>query len=209
MRIFKTPALLRFLFPDYIWRKPNIEKIVYLTFDDGPIPVVTEFVLNQLALYQAKATFFSVGENLSRYPDIARQIVRRGHLLGNHTHNHLRGWATPTETYVQNIALCQEQIDQYQLNAGTKLFRPPYGRIKKEQFLKIKSAYRVIMWEILTYDFDVTLSPEVILQQVLNKTKAGSVVVFHDSVKAFPHLQYVLPRFLQYFAGLGYRFNVL
>ncbi len=209
MRIFKTPALLRYLFPDYIWRKSNIEKNIYLTFDDGPIPVVTEFVLKQLAEFKAKASFFCVGENISRYPEIARQIVQQGHYLGNHTYNHLRGWATPTETYVQNIALCQEQIDQIQLKAGVKLFRPPYGRIKQKQFLKIKSTYRVIMWDILTYDFDNTLAPEKILQQALKKTSSGSVVVFHDSVKAFPNLQYVLPRYLHYFAGQGYSFNVL
>ncbi|RDC63329.1 polysaccharide deacetylase family protein [Adhaeribacter pallidiroseus] len=209
MRIFKTPALLRYLFPDYTWRKPNTEKNIYLTFDDGPIPVVTEFVLKQLADFQAKAIFFCVGENISRFPEIAQLIVRQGHYLGNHTHNHLRGWATPTETYVQNIALCQEQIDQIQENTSVKLFRPPYGRIKQKQFLKIKSTYRVIMWDILTYDFDITLAPEKILQQALKKTTSGSVVVFHDSVKAFPNLQYVLPRYLHYFAEQGYSFKVL
>ncbi len=184
-------------------------KNIYLTFDDGPIPVVTEFVLKQLAEFKAKASFFCVGENISRYPEIARQIVQQGHYLGNHTHNHLQGWATSTETYVQNIALCQKQIDQIQLNNGVKLFRPPYGRIKQKQFLKIKSTYRVIMWDILTYDFDITLAPEKILQQTLKNTTSGSVVVFHDSVKAFPNLQYVLPRYLQFFAGQGYSFNVL
>ena len=209
MRIFKTPGLLRYLFPDYVWRKTNTEKIIYLTFDDGPVPKVTEFVLNQLSAYKAKACFFCVGENVSRYPDIARQIVQQGHYLGNHTHNHLRGWATSTETYVQNIALCQQQIDQIQADSGIKLFRPPYGRIRQKQYLKIKSTYRVIMWDILTYDFDITLAPETILQQTVKKTTSGSVVVFHDSVKAFPNLQYVLPRYLQYFAGQGYSFKVL
>ncbi|QNF34656.1 polysaccharide deacetylase family protein [Adhaeribacter swui] len=209
MRIFKTPALLRFLYPEYVWQQPNTKKIIYLTFDDGPIPVVTEFVLNQLANFQAKATFFCVGENIGRYPDIARQVVQQGHQLANHTHNHLRGWATPTEDYVQNIQKCQEQISQIQPENGVKLFRPPYGRIKKKQFLKIKSSYRVIMWDILTYDFDVNLAPEQILQKILKKTTAGSVVVFHDSVKAFPNLQYVLPRFLHYFTGLGYSFKLL
>ncbi len=209
MRIFKTPALLRYLFPDYVWRKPGAQKIIYLTFDDGPIPVVTEFVLNQLAAYQAKATFFCVGENLSRYPKIARQVVQQGHCLANHTHNHLRGWAISTDAYVQNIQQCQEQIDQIQPTTGVKFFRPPYGRIKNKQFFKIKSSYRVIMWDILTYDFDINLAPEKILQEAIKETTAGSVVVFHDSVKAFPNLQYVLPRFLHYFAGLGYSFNLL
>lgn len=209
MRFFKTPGFLRYIFPDYVWRQPKTEKIIYLTFDDGPVPVVTEFVLNQLARFKAQATFFCVGENVSRYPEIARRVVNQGHILGNHTHNHLRGWATTTEKYVQNIALCQKQIDPFQSDSGIKLFRPPYGRISQKQFLKIKSTYRVIMWDVLTYDFDNTLAPEKILQQILKKTGPGSVVVFHDSVKAFPNLQYVLPRYLQYFAGQGYSFNVL
>ncbi|QMU31358.1 polysaccharide deacetylase family protein [Adhaeribacter radiodurans] len=209
MRIFKTPALLRYLFPEYVWRKTSKEKCIYLTFDDGPVPEVTEFVLQQLAIYQAKATFFCVGENISRYPDITRSIVEQGHFLGNHTYNHLRGWATETDTYVQNIALCQQQIEKYQPKQATNLFRPPYGRIGRKQFREIKSAYRVIMWEILTYDFDNTLPAEVGLQRILKQTTAGSVVVFHDSVKAFPNLQYLLPRFLRYFAGIGYSFNTL
>ncbi|PSR55672.1 polysaccharide deacetylase family protein [Adhaeribacter arboris] len=209
MRIFRTPALLRYLFPEYIWRKTISGKNIYLTFDDGPVPEVTEFVLQQLSVYQAKATFFCVGENISRYPEIARNIVEQGHYLANHTYNHLRGWATETNTYVQNIALCQDQIEKYQPKREPSLFRPPYGRIRRKQFNEIKSAYRVIMWDILTYDFDNTLSPEVGLQRILKQTTAGSVVVFHDSVKAFPNLQYLLPRFLRYFAGLGYSFNTL
>ncbi len=209
MRIFKTPALLRYVYPEYTWRKPDKGKNIYLTFDDGPIPEVTEFVLNQLAVFQAKATFFCVGENIKRYPNIVRRVVGEGHCLGNHTYNHLRGWATDTETYVRNIAQCQQQIDQFQSNPDLKLFRPPYGRIRQKQYQKIKSAYRVIMWDVLTYDFDITLSPAVSLRHTLKKTSAGSVVVFHDSVKAFPNLQYVLPRFLGYFAGLGYSFNPL
>ncbi|MDQ4142060.1 MAG: polysaccharide deacetylase family protein [Bacteroidota bacterium] len=209
MRIIKTPGLLRYLFPEYIWRKAGQDKIIYLTFDDGPIPEVTEFVLQQLAIYQAKATFFCVGENISRYPDIAQNIVAQGHYLANHTYNHLRGWATDTNTYVQNIALCQRQIEKWQPKREIELFRPPYGRIRRKQFKEIKSAYRVIMWDILTYDYDVTLSPEISIQRILKQTTAGSVVLFHDSVKAFPNLQYLLPRFLRYFSDLGYSFNSL
>ncbi len=209
MRIFKTPALLRYLFPEYIWRKSGEGKIIYLTFDDGPVPEVTEFVLQQLAIYQAKATFFCVGENISRYPEITQSIVKQGHCLANHTYNHLRGWDTESDTYVQNIALCQQQIEKWQPKREIKLFRPPYGRIRGKQFKEIKSAYRVIMWDILTYDFDNNLSPEISLKRILKQTTAGSVVVFHDSVKAFPSLQYLLPQFLRYFSDLGYRFNTL
>lgn len=209
MRFFKTPALFRFLFPQYVWRKPVKEKVIYLTFDDGPVPEITEFVLKQLAMYQVRATFFCVGENLGRYPEIAQQIVKQGHRLANHTFNHLRGWETDTDTYLQNIALCQQQLDKFQPHQTPKLFRPPHGRIRRGQFQKIKSEYHVIMWEVLTYDFDATLSPEVCLQQTIKQTTAGSVVVLHDSVKARRNMEYVLPRFLSHFANLGYRFESL
>lgn len=210
MRFFKTPALVRYLLPQYTWRQPVHEKIIYLTFDDGPIPDVTEFVLQQLAEYRAKATFFCVGENIYRYPEIARQVADQGHRLANHTYNHLRGWETKTEAYVQNIALCQNQLDLVQpVSQALKLFRPPHGRIRKDQFNKIKFHYQVIMWDVLTYDFDCTLSPKDCLHHSIKQTVAGSVVVLHDSVKARRNMEYVLPRFLHHFTNLGYRFESL
>lgn len=209
MRFYKTPALVRGLLPQYTWRQPAADQQIYLTFDDGPIPDVTEFVLAQLAQYQAQATFFCVGENMSRYPDIARQIVAQGHRLGNHTYHHLRGWDTETDIYVQNIALCQAQIELVQPHQSQKLFRPPHGRIRRAQFQKIKTDYQVILWDVLTYDFEATLAPAVILRQTLKYTAAGSIVVMHDSVKARRNLQHILPRLLEHFAQRGYRFVTL
>lgn len=209
MRFFKTSGLVRTIFPEYTWRGPAANQQIYLTFDDGPVPEVTEMVLAQLAQYQAQATFFCVGENIFRYPHLARQVAAGGHRLANHTYNHLRGWDTPTDTYTHNIACCQQQLDLIQPPTAPKLFRPPHGRLTRAQYQKIKNEYRVIMWDVLTYDFDAALLPEVCLKQALKHTAAGSVVVFHDSVKASRHVQYVLPRFLEYFASQGYRFATL
>ncbi len=208
MRFYKTPALVRTIFPQYTWRLPPTHPTIYLTFDDGPIPEVTEFVLAQLAYYQARATFFCVGENIHHYPAIARQVAAAGHRLGNHTYNHLRGWNTPTAEYTRNINLCQHQIERLQPEPG-KLFRPPHGQIRRAQYQEIKADYQVIMWDVLTYDFDAALSPDICLQQAIKHTGAGSVVVFHDSLKARRNVQYVLPRFLDYFANLGYGFATL
>lgn len=209
MRFFKTPQLVQTLLPGFTWRKPKAAKNIYLTFDDGPIPGITEFVLAELAKHKAKATFFCVGDNIRKHPEIAFNVAAAGHCLGNHTHHHLSGWQTPTTAYQFNVAQCETELARITSQNQTKLFRPPYGRLTPKQYFKLKPHYQIIMWEVLTYDFDAKLSAEACLKQAIKNTEAGSIVVFHDSLKASRNLQFVLPRYLAYFANQGYCFKAL
>ncbi|WP_026462790.1 polysaccharide deacetylase family protein [Adhaeribacter aquaticus] len=209
MRFYHTPFFIQNILSGFTWRKATTAKIIYLTFDDGPIPGVTEFVLAELEKYLAKATFFCVGENLVRHQEIANKIIAAGHKLGNHTHNHVKGWHTTAPNYVANIKLCQEQLNKLNKTSTSKLFRPPHGRLTREQFKLVRPLYEVIMWDVLTYDFDASLLPDKCLKKAIKNTKAGSIVVFHDSLKARRNLEYTLPRYLAYFNNLGYRFESL
>lgn len=205
MYLVKTPWLLKKLYPALTWHKNRDSRCIYLTFDDGPIPIVTPFVLNILKQYNARATFFCIGDNVNKHPDIYKQLLAGGHSVGNHTYNHLKGWNTDNETYIANFLKCDELLH-------TSLFRPPYGRIKRAQINKLRDInpeLQIIMWDVLSGDFDQQLNPEICLKNVLRHTGNGSVVVFHDSLKAFPRLEYVLPRALEYWSGRGYRFEVL
>jgi len=197
------------LLPGLTWRQPGTGKTIYLTFDDGPISEVTEFVLKELDKYSAQATFFCVGENLFRNPTIAQKMVAAGHRLGNHTYNHLQGWQNTLSTYLQSAEKCETELEKFYPDAAPKLFRPPHGRFTLQQYRKLKVNYNLIMWDVLTYDFDVNLSPEKCLQESILNTSPGSIVVFHDSLKARRNLQYVLPRYLAHFSGLGYQFKTL
>lgn len=204
------PLLLQRLLPQFTWRVNTPGHTIYLTFDDGPIPDVTEFVLDELQRFEAKATFFCVGENISKHPAIARRVAAEGHRLGNHTYNHLPGWQTELNRYTGNVALCRQKIEEV---AGKDdrpmLFRPPYGKISRKQTRKLKTDYELVLWDVLSYDFDATLHPEQCLHRCLSLTTPGSIVVFHDNIKAMRILQYVLPRFLERFAGKGYNFAAL
>jgi peptidoglycan/xylan/chitin deacetylase (PgdA/CDA1 family) len=171
---------------------PAESDAVYLTFDDGPLPEVTEFVLETLAAYGAKGTFFCIGKNVAANPELYRRISDEGHATGNHTHNHLNGWMTPFAEYITDIRQAEAHIN-------SPLFRPPYGRIRKAQADVVCAQYRVVMWDVLSYDFSSDVSPERCLKNVIENTRPGSIVVFHDSVKAFRNLQYALPRCLEYF----------
>jgi peptidoglycan/xylan/chitin deacetylase (PgdA/CDA1 family) len=205
MYLVKSPLLLKWYYPSLTWNKSRNEKVIYLTFDDGPIPDVTSFVLNTLKSFDAKATFFCIGDNIQKHPDIFEALKAAGHRIGNHTFNHLKGWKTKDEVYVQNFLKCQELT-------GTNLFRPPYGRIKKSQISAInalKPDVDMIMWDVLSGDFDLELTPEKCFQNVINHTSNGSIVVFHDSLKAFDRLEYTLPRILKHFHELGYSFGTL
>lgn len=196
--------------PGYTWHKQGLEKKLYLTFDDGPIPEVTPFVLEQLAVYKAKATFFCVGENLARHRAIAEQVLQEGHALGNHTYHHLKGWQTPLAEYLRNAALCQEKLEALQAPAMPRpLFRPPHGRITRAQAAALRKDYELIMWDMLTYDFDAGLAPETCFQKAVRCTKNGSIIVFHDSLKAKRNMLYVLPRYLDHFTAKGYTFETL
>lgn len=203
MYLVKTPLLLKKLYPGLTWNFNRADRCIYLTFDDGPIPIVTPFVLKTLKQYHAKATFFCIGDNVQKHPDVFEQVKADGHSIGNHTFNHLRGWATPTDEYTENFKKCDAQLN-------SPLFRPPYGRIKKEQIKALRTLkpdLKIIMWDVLSGDFDIKLNPEKCLRGVIKHTCNGSVVVFHDSLKAFPRLEYVLPLALEYWSKKGYEFK--
>jgi peptidoglycan-N-acetylglucosamine deacetylase len=201
----KTPWWARAIFSGYVWRIPSREKVVYLTFDDGPHPTITPWVLDQLELYNAKATFFCVGENVVKYSKVYEQILEKGHTVGNHTFHHLNGWRTGSETYLKDVAKAASVI-------RSSLFRPPYGKIRKRQAWGLPKAIKndsakVIMWDVLSADFDITISSEQCTKNVLKNVQPGSIVVFHDSEKAFPNLQETLPAVLSCLNKYGYRFE--
>lgn len=205
MYIVKTPFWLRALYPSLTWKGPDNSKTIYITFDDGPIPIVTPFVLNSLREFNAKATFFCIGDNVRKHPDVFKQVLESGHSIGNHTFNHLKGWDTDNQEYLRNMLKCHDLV-------GSKLFRPPHGRIKYGQISLLRSVLpdlRIIMWDVLSGDFDQHLSPEKCLENVKRTTKPGSIVVFHDSLKAFDRLQYTLPKALEYWTERGYSFGKL
>jgi peptidoglycan/xylan/chitin deacetylase (PgdA/CDA1 family) len=195
---------VRCLYPAFTWYKPTDQKVIYLTFDDGPIPDVTEWVIETLKSFHAKGTFFCVGDNIRKHPQVFAQIKAEGHATGNHTFNHLNGWKTQTGQYLENIATCQQF-----LNEKPSLFRPPYGRVSRKQAAALQPDYQIIMWDVLSGDFDRKLSPELCLRNTIKHTENGSIVVFHDSLKAETNLRYVLPHYLAHFSSLGYRFEKL
>ncbi len=199
MYVARTPVWLQNALPWYTWRKHTAKKVVHLTFDDGPVPEVTPWVLEILKKYNARATFFCVGDNVRRYPDIYQRILAEGHTVGNHTFRHLNGWKTDPSTYLSDVAQCAEWVD-------SRLFRPPYGKLRRSQRLALQPHYQIVLWDVLSGDFDRSISSERCLSNVLSNVCPGSIVVFHDSLKAEPHLRYVLPRVLEenwVYEGLG------
>ncbi len=203
----KTPWFLKMLWPSYVWSIDTSERIIYLSFDDGPHPVATPFVLDELKQYDAKATFFCIGENVITYPEIYRRVLNEGHAVGNHTQHHLNGWKCGDEVYLNDVAEATKHID-------SALFRPPYGRIRRFQARNLRHAIKshvpkIIMWSVLSGDFDQSISEMKCLENVIGFAKPGSIVVFHDSEKAFPRLRHALPLCLRYFSEKGYRFEGL
>jgi peptidoglycan-N-acetylglucosamine deacetylase len=178
VRFFTVPRLLQQGLPGFTWRGPAQDQVIYLTFDDGPIPEVTEFVLQALADWQAKATFFCVGDNIRKHPHLAQAVARDGHRLGNHTFNHLKGWQTSVPDYLHNIALCEDLLQPFTDADKPKLFRPPHGRMRPDQFRQLKARYQVVMWEVLTYDFDARLPKALCLGKAIRYTRPGAIVVF-------------------------------
>jgi len=205
MYLVKTPRLLKKLYPKLLWNVNKSARRIYLTFDDGPIPIVTPFVLNILNQYNAKATFFCIGDNVRKHPDVFEQVKNEGHAIGNHTYNHLKGWKTDDNRYLENFLKADGLLQ-------TNLFRPPYGRIKRSQIRLLQAAkpvLKIVMWSVLSGDFDITLKPEKCLENVLKSTGGGDIVVFHDSLKAFDRLQYVLPRAMEVWRREGFEFMAL
>lgn len=205
MYVVRTPLLLKWYYPNFTWRKDSGLKNIYLTFDDGPIPDVTTFVLKTLEKFDIKATFFCIGDNIDKHPAVFNEIKQQGHAIGNHTHNHLKGWKTNTQQYVDNMLTCQKITN-------TTLFRPPYGRIKKKQAATIKKLspnIEIIMWDVLSGDFDTTIDGEKCYQNVVKNVRNGSIIVFHDSLKAWDRLEYALPKTIAHLLKEGYQFKTL
>jgi peptidoglycan/xylan/chitin deacetylase (PgdA/CDA1 family) len=196
------PSIFPLIAPNVTWKVKTNDKVLYLTFDDGPHPTITPMVLSILDEYNAKATFFCVGDNVTKYPEIFNEIISKGHAVGNHTFNHIKGWQSANEAYIDNIKKAAEVIP-------SNLFRPPYGRIKSSQIKLLKKDYRIIMWSILTRDYDKSLNPLTTLLKLNKITKPGDVVVFHDSEKAKQNMLVILKGMLQYFHQQQYQFKTL
>jgi peptidoglycan/xylan/chitin deacetylase (PgdA/CDA1 family) len=185
-----------------IWRKKTSSKVIYLTFDDGPVPEITPAVLAILEQYNWKATFFCVGENVSKHPDIYNEILQQGHKTGNHTYNHLKGFSCNSADYLLNVQKAAQFID-------SDLFRPPHGQISAKQIKMLKNDYQLVMWDVITHDYNQKLSPEQVLSNITNNIRSGSIVVFHDSGKAADNLLKVLPLALDFWISKGYTFGLL
>lgn len=201
----KIPWIVKRIFSSYVWSLPGDENAVYLTFDDGPHPTITPWVLDHLKRFDAKASFFCIGNNVHKHPDVYQKILDDGHAIGNHTYHHLNGRKMDDKKYLDDIAAATQLIE-------SNLFRPPYGRIKNSQAKRISGALRtndahIIMWDVLSADFDSSFSPEQCLRNVLDNVSAGSIIVFHDSEKAFDNLKFVLPATLKSLKEEGFIFR--
>lgn len=240
----KTPGFIKALFPNFIWSVTTSRKELYLTFDDGPTPEITVWVLDILKRYNAKATFFCIGSNIKKYPDVFEKIISEGHTIGNHTFNHLKGWKHKTKDYLKDVEKTQVLIhtkpqieataySNKQLLSGVdvhqsssvldenskrkkngdlnlKLFRPPYGKLKPKQAKQLhKKGYNIVLWDVLSFDWDTSVSKEKCFENVLNSAENGSIIVFHDSVKASQNLKYSLPKVLEYYNSRGFIFKAL
>jgi len=202
MKAVTVPVFLKIFYPSLLWQMPEDEKKLYLTFDDGPHPEITPQVLEILDQFSAKASFFCVGDNVRKFPETYASLIENGHAVGNHSMNHLNGWKTNLNTYYDNVNECRGLVD-------SKLFRPPYGRITPSQIHTLKKEYTIVMWSVLSYDFDAETNPEQCLEYVINNTEDGAIIVFHDSVKAAENMLYALPKVLKHYSDLGYTFASL
>lgn len=206
----KTPRIIHKIFSNYHWTYEPAGNSVYITFDDGPIPEVTPWVIEQLEKYKAKATFFCIGDNVEKHPDIFNKIIKNGHSIGNHTQNHRNGWGSTDQDYIDNTELCHHSIDNAlkDLKHTEKrdlLFRPPYGKIKPSQSSILRTkGYKIIMWDVLSVDYKTSVSKEKCLENVIKNIQPGSIIVFHDSLKAFPRLEYALPKTLEFLKKHNY-----
>lgn len=200
------PRFVQRLYPERLWAFSREEQSVYLTFDDGPIPEVTPWVLDELKKHNAKATFFCIGENVQKHSEVFTRIIDEGHSVGNHTFNHLKGTNTETSEYIENVLKCEDIINsEFRIQNSELLFRPPYGKITSKQARVLqKKGYTIVMWSIISYDYDANVSQEKCLQNVLKNIKPGSIIVFHDSLKAEKNLRFLLPKVLEIIKEDGY-----
>lgn len=204
MYFHKTPGLFEILFPFILWRIKTTQKVIYLTFDDGPIPELTPIILDILDDFNAKATFFVVGDNIQKYPELKDLMLAKKHKIANHTFNHLNGWQVNLEDYLSNVKLCEKILPE-----SNPYFRPPYGKMTWKQAKNVSQSKKIVMWDCLSGDFDSALSPEQCLAASIKSINKGSIIVFHDNLKAKQKIEFVLPAFLAHFSGLGYQFKVL
>ena len=214
MNFFKAPALLKRLYPSLLWDKIEgapTSPHIYLTFDDGPVPEVTPWVWDTLAQFDARATFFCVGENVDRYSELYQETLRRHHTVGNHTYHHLNAWRTDPVAYRHDVTRCAHALHTHHplSKEPSSLFRPPYGKVRWRQVRQLTAHYTLVMWDILSGDFDANFSAETCLRKCLRHTQAGTIIIFHDSLKARRNLTHVLPRYLEHFARAGYTFGTL
>lgn len=207
--IHQTPGWLPWIFPQFCWRKSGARNVIHLTFDDGPVPDATPLVLKHLREFEAKATFFCVGQNVDRFPEIIEQVVGNGHSVGNHTYHHLNGWKTTRDEFIHDVARCQDVLRPYIKVNSKPLMRPPYGRLKPNQWRALIKEYQIIMWDVLSGDFSGKIDSKTCLEKSIRYSSSGSIVLFHDSIKTIDKLNVVLPEFLRHFSGLGYSFQAL
>ena len=198
----KTPFFIRWIYSKATWRKETTEKVLYLTFDDGPNNGVTPFVLDILKKYHARATFFCLGYNASMNPHLVEEIRNDGHTIGNHSFSHLNGFRTKRNPYLEDVKRADEIIN-------SKFFRPPYGKMKLKQYNKLKNIFNIIMWDVMSGDFDVTIDGNKCFDNVVKHARSGSIIVFHDSEQAYDRLKIALPKVLEYYSKLGYKFENL
>jgi peptidoglycan/xylan/chitin deacetylase (PgdA/CDA1 family) len=195
----KPPGWIRKFSAKMIWRVPVDEPVLYLTFDDGPVAGLTEWILESLNQFGAKATFFCVGENVRKNPELFAKILDGGHAVGNHTYSHLNSYRTRLSIYIKDVHRAHKEI-------GSRLFRPPYGRISLLAARILNRHYSIILWDVLSMDYDRELEPRMVMYNVVSKARPGSIIVFHDNIKARENLQYALPRVLDHYSRAGYRF---
>ncbi len=202
MLLAHTPKFISWFYFNRVWTLPNKEKKIYLTFDDGPVPETTPWVLRTLRKYNAKATFFCVGNNVEKHPKLFDQILQEGHTVGNHTFNHSKGLYCDTDTYVEDVMKAQKLI-------RSNLFRPPHGRMKYKQSQALKNKFHIVMWDVLSVDYDPEVSPQQCVRNVLDNVQEGSVIVFHDSIKAAKNMKYALKIVLRHLSREGYQFEAI
>jgi peptidoglycan-N-acetylglucosamine deacetylase len=206
--IHRAPFFLPWLYPSLLWRLPANENKIYLTFDDGPVPGPTDFAMETLKQYGIQATFFCIGNNIRKHPEIFRKLVAEKHQLANHTYHHFKGWSKSVETYVEDTRKCEDELRINGIERN-QLFRPPYGRITRAQIAALQKQYKIVMWDVLTMDYNSSLSREACLRNTIRAVRPGSIVVFHDSVKAEKNMAYALPRLIEHFLEQGYTYDLI